>query len=313
MYLSSWAEPQRGRQWEPLFLHGVSHRRPKGKIGGNAQEDSSSEPVDSRMKYPEGHIKKSRMCIAVGFALILIGWSLALGQNGATTSAERPFFRKRYFSYRAEKFGLRILEATITLEEARSEGGEKVYLAQARVETTGVINWLFRMHNQFQSWVDARHLGPLRYVKEIHQKGIFSGEKDYRSVLTFSRGDNRVVVDGTKEVTIPPGTQDPLSFFVKYYLQGKIKPGEEIRMSIYDGIKLREVTFNARGESIETEWYGPVDVICLESKVPFSSLGEREGIIRIWFTRDRRKVPVRIGLDLPIGTVRFELESFEEW
>jgi hypothetical protein len=265
------------------------------------------------MEYREEHIKKSRMCVAIGFALIFIGWSLASGQSTNTTSLETPSFRKRSFSYGAEKFGLRILEAVITLEEAPSEGGKKVYLAQARVETTGVTNWLFRMHNQFHSWVDARYLGPLRYVKEIDQKGIFSGEKHYRSVLTFSRGDNRVVVDGTKEVTIPPGTQDPLSFFVKYYLQGEIIAGEEIRMSIYDGIRLRQVTFSARGESIETEWRGPVDVICLESKVPFSSLGEREGIIRIWFTRDRRKVPVRIGLDLPIGTVRFELESFEEW
>ncbi len=265
------------------------------------------------MEYGEEHIKKSRMFVAIGFALVFIGWSLALGQEGETISSERALFRKRQFTYGAEKFGLRILEAIITLEEAPSEGGKKVYLAQALVETTGVTNWLFRMHNQFHSWVDARYLGPMRYVKEIDQKGIFSGEKHYRSVLTFSRGDNRVVVDGTKEVTIPPGTQDPLSFFVKYYLQGEIIAGEEIRMSIYDGIKLRQVTFSARGESIETEWRGPVDVICLESKVPFSSLGEREGIIRIWFTRDRRKVPVRIGLDLPIGTVRFELESFEEW
>ncbi|MFQ5841523.1 MAG: DUF3108 domain-containing protein [Thermodesulfobacteriota bacterium] len=258
-------------------------------------------------------MKKSRMCVAIGFALIFIGWSQALGENRTTISLETPSFRKRSFSYGAEKFGLRILEAVITLEEARTEGGKKVYLAQARVETTGVTNWLFRMHNQFHSWVDARHLGPLRYVKEIDQKGIFSGEKHYRSVLTFSGGDNRVVVDGAKEVAIPPGTQDPLSFFVKYYLQEEIEPGEEIRMSIYDGIKLRKVTFGAKGELIEAAWCGPVDVICLESKVPFSSLGGREGKIRIWFTRDSRKVPVRIGLDLPIGRVRFELESFEEW
>jgi hypothetical protein len=264
------------------------------------------------MEYPEEHITKPRVCVVIGFALVLIWWSLALGENRTTTSLETPSFRKRYFSYGAEKFGLRILEAIITLEEARSEGGKKVYLAQARVDTTGVTNWLFRMHNQFHSWVDARHLGSLRYVKEVHQKGIFSGEKHYRSVLTFSRGNNRVVVDGAKEVAIPPGTQDPLSFFTKYYLQEGIEPGEEIRMSIYDGIKLREVTFSARGESIKTEWCGPVDVICLESKVPFSSLGEREGIIKIWFTRDRRKIPVRIGLELPIGTVRFELESFNE-
>ena len=282
--------------------------------GGIVREDPRNEVLGSRMEYLEERITKSHICIAIGFALIFIGCSMALGQNRTTDfpERERAFLGKRRFSYGVKKYGLRILEATITLEEVRSKAGEKVYFVQAQVDTTGVTNWFFRMHNRFYSWVDARHLGPLRYVKEINQKGIFSEDKHYRSVLTFDREDNRVVVDGTKEVAVPPGTQDPLSFFVKYYLGEEIKQAEEIRMTIYDGIKLRKVFFDSKGESIETQWCGPVDVICLESKVPFSSLGGREGIIRIWFTRDRRKVPVRIGLDLPIGTVQFELESFEE-
>ncbi len=283
------------------------------KTGGTAKEDPRFEPADSSMAYLKEHITKSRICIATGVALVFIGWSPALGQKKETASPERALFRKRQFTYSAEKFGLRILEAVITLEAAQSEAGKKVYLVQARVETTGVTNWFFRMHNRFYSRVDARNFSSLRYVKEIHQKGIFSGEKEYTSVLTFSRGDSRVIVDGTKVITVPPGTQDPLSFFVKYYLGEEIKPGEAIRMTIYDGIKLRQVIFNTKRESIDTQWRGQVEVICLESKVPFSSLGEREGIIRIWCTRDRRKVPVRIGFDLPIGMVRFELESFEEW
>jgi len=266
------------------------------------------------MEYRQGYITKSRTCIAIGLTLIFIGCSMAWGQDGmmGLPQGERSPLQKRCFSYGAEKFGIRILEAVISLEEAQSKAGERVYVVQAHVNTTGVTNWLFRMHNRFYSWVDARYFGPLRYVKEINQDGIFSGEKRYRSVLTFSREENRVVVDGTKEVAVPPGTQDPLSFFVKYYLGEEIKPAEEIRMTIYDGIKVRKVCFDAKGERIQTQRGGSVDVICLESKVPFSSLGGREGMIRIWFTRDGRRVPIRIGLDLPIGTVQFELESFEE-
>ncbi len=265
------------------------------------------------MGYSQGHNTKSCICIAIGLAFILIGCSMAWGRNGMIDlrQGESHLLGKRCFSYGAEKFGLRILEAVITLEEAQSKVGERMYVVEAQVNTTGVTDWLFRMHNRFYSWVDARHFGPLRYVKEINQDGIFSGEKRYRSVLTFSREENRVFVDGTKEVAVPPGTQDPLSFFVKYYLGQEIKPAEEIRMTIYDGIKVRKVRFDAKGECIKTQQGGAVDVICLESKVPFSSLGGKEGIIRIWFTRDGRRVPVRIGLDLPIGTVQFELESFE--
>ncbi len=267
-----------------------------------------------RVEYRDDHVAKSCIYIAMGFALIFIGCLTRLAQTGTTRHPQgaRSSLEKRCFSYSAKKYGLRILEAVITLEEAESKAGEKVYVVQAQVDTTGVTSWFFRMHNRFYSWVDAGHFGSLRYVKEINQDGIFSGEKRYKSMLTFHGEENRIVVDGEKELAVPPGTQDPLSFFVRYYLGEEIKPDEEIRMTIYDGIKLRKVCFAAKGEYIETDWCGPVDVICLKSKVPFSSLGGREGIIRIWFTRDRRKVPVRIGLDLPIGTVQFELESFEE-
>ena len=273
-------------------------------------EELGITPEDAEMDL-RNYMTKCAIAIAIGGALVYGSWSLAWGQGGAT-STESPRFRKKQFVYGAEKWGLRILEAVITLEEVQSGEGEKAYVARAQVDTTGVTSVFFSMHNRFHSWVDADHFGPLRYLKEIHQNGIFSGEKRYTSILNFVPGENRVVVDGEKEINLPPDTQDPLSFFVKYYLEEEIKAGQEIHMSIYDGIRLREVTFMARGESIETSLCGRVEVICLESKVPFSSLGGREGIIKIWFTRDRRKVPARIGLELPIGTVHFDLESFEE-
>jgi len=296
--------------WERLCLPDVSSPGDWVREGGSLRITS----MGRRMEYRDDHMAKSCISIGMGFALIFIGCLATVAQTGTTgrPQGEGPSLEKRYFRYGAKKYGLRILEAVITLEEAQAKAGEKVYVVQAQVDTTGVTNWFFRMHNRFHSWVDAGHFGSLRYVKEINQDGIFSGEKCYRSVLTFHREENRVVMDGEKELSVPPGTQDPLSFFVRYYLGEEIKPDEEIRMTIYDGIKLRKVSFAAKGECIETEWGGPVDVICLKSKVPFSSLGGREGIIRIWFTRDRRKVPVRIGLDLPIGTVQFDLESFQE-
>jgi hypothetical protein len=85
-------------------------------------------------------------------------------------------------------------------------------------------------------------------------------------------------------------------------------------MTIYDGIKLREVTFAARCTEISTPLYGEVKAVCLESEVPFSSLGDQEGTIKIWYTDDERRLPVNITLELPsLGSVEFELERVEVW
>jgi hypothetical protein len=175
------------------------------------------------------------------------------------------------------------------------------------------------MHNRFSSYVKEDGLEPLRYVKEIDQRGVFSRNKRYTDILTFDPANCTVVVEredppDAQEIAVPPHTYDPLSIFLKCFLETEVEDGNQITMRIYDGIKLREVTFAATSGEIPTPLYGEVKTICLESEVPFSSLGDKEGAIKIWYTDDERRFPVNITLELPsLGSVAFELERVETW
>jgi hypothetical protein len=97
--------------------------------------------------------------------------------------------------------------------------------------------------------------------------------------------------------------------FARYYLKEELRPGKEIQMSIFDGIRLREMVFHSKKEKMKTKKYGEVEAICLESTTSFSTFGEKEGAIRIWYMMDEGKIPISIELDLPIGSVKFELEE----
>ncbi len=82
-------------------------------------------------------------------------------------------------------------------------------------------------------------------------------------------------------------------------------------MSIYDGVKVRQMLFHSKKEKVKSKMYGEVEAVCLESTTSFTSFAEKEGIIRIWYIKDREKTPILMELDLPIGDVKFELESIE--
>jgi len=58
--------------------------------------------------------------------------------------------------------------------------------------------------------------------------------------------------------------------------------------------------------------YGEVEAVCLESSTAFSTFGDKEGRIRIWYTADGKKTPILMELELPIGHIKFELESMEK-
>ena len=99
--------------------------------------------------------------------------------------------------------------------------------------------------------------------------------------------------------------------FAKYYFKEELHPGKDIQMSIFDGVKLRQMVFCSKKGKVDSKTYGEVEAVCLESSTSFSSFEDREGIIRIWYTTDGKKIPILIELDLPIGNVKFELESVE--
>ncbi len=83
-------------------------------------------------------------------------------------------------------------------------------------------------------------------------------------------------------------------------------------MSIHDGVKLRQMVFHSKKERVTSKIFGEVEAVCLESTTSFSSFGEKEGIIRIWYTADGKKTPILMELELPVGSVKFELEEVRQ-
>jgi hypothetical protein len=218
------------------------------------------------------------------------------------------------FHYQAHKLGATILKASLSIER---DG--PLHVVKVTVDSIGVTRPVFRMHNRFTSYIKEAGLEPCRYIKEVDQKGIFSKKKRYTDILTFDPGSGKVIVErvdppGVQEISVPPQTYDPLAVFLKFFLGSEGRNGHTIEMKIYDGIKLKQVTFFVAGDEIPTSLYGVVKAISVESKVPFSSLGDREGVIKIWYTDDERRFPVIMLLKLPsVGNVEFELERVETW
>ena len=222
----------------------------------------------------------------------------------------------KVFLYTAKKFGIAILKASIGIENGIA--GEGKSFCQVRAEIHSVnLGFLFRMNNRFISTMVADTCVPVQYVKEIDQDGLLKETKNYHQTLTFDSHHQRVVVEkkGEKErreVTLPPETFDPLSMFARCYLKENLPLHQDLRMSIYDGVKLRQMVFRPKQERVKSKIYGEVEAICLESTTSFASFEDKEGVIRIWYTNDEKKTPILMEFELPVGNVRFELDEVKE-
>ncbi len=191
-----------------------------------------------------------------------------------------------------------------------------MFKIQAVFHSNPSLEFLFRMNNRFTSILESGTYTPVTSLKEIDQQGLLMKKKNYRQILTFDPLRQKVVVEGKepserKEITLPPGTYDPLAMFARFYLKEEFLPGQDIQMSIFDGLRLRQIIFHSRKEKVVSKMYGEIEAVRLDSKTFFSTFGDQEGAIHIWYTTDGRKIPVLIETDLPVGKIRFDLESIE--
>jgi len=248
--------------------------------------------------------------------MVLSCASFALGDAakevpGALSSSGKVFL------FTAKEFGVPILKASIEIDNGTSETGRPLYQVQARVDSLNSLGFLFRMNNRFISTMELETCSPVRYVKEINQGGFLIKDKNYLQTFTFDFSNKRVILERTdkkkgQEIPITTDTYDPLSMFTRCYLKEQLLPGQDLRMSIYDGVKLRQMVFHSKKERVRSKLFGEVEAVCLESSTSFSTFGDKEGIIRIWYAADGKKTPLAMELDLPVGTLKFELEEVKE-
>ena len=264
-------------------------------------------------------MRQDRRKLAAGllfFIGVISGWGFAANGNGDQQIPVSKPGPGKVFLYAARKFGVPILKASIRIENGSSEQGKPLYHISASVDSFR-FGFFFRMNNRFLSTVQAETCSPVRYVKEIDQEGLLIEKKHYLQTITFDYPNKKVVVERgeekeRQEIPLSSETYDPLSMFAKYYLKEEIYPGQGIQMSIFDGVKLRQMVFYSKKGKIKSRRYGEVDAVCLESNTPFSSFEDKEGKIRIWYTTHGEKTPILIELELPVGHIEFELESVEK-
>jgi hypothetical protein len=250
------------------------------------------------------------------FIVTISWWGFAAYGNEQKQIPEPKLGPEKVFIYVAKKFGIPILKASIKIENGSSKQGKPLYQISASVDSLH-FGFLFRMNNRFLSTIQAETCAPVLYVKEIDQEGLLIEKKHYLQTVTFDYSTKKVVVEkGEKkerqEIPISSETHDPLSMFAKYYLKEEIHPGQDIHMSIFDGVKLRQMVFYLKKGKVKSKRYGEVEAVCLESSTSFSSFEDREGKIRIWYTTYGEKTPILIELELPVGHIDFELESIEK-
>jgi hypothetical protein len=208
-------------------------------------------------------------------------------------------------TFSVEYFGIAAGIATLGVEQGPLMHGRPTLRIVATARTHPAFEWIFKVRDRIESYLDAQGLFPWQYEKHLREGGYAND-----AVMVYDQPKCQVIKDQGKTIVPAPAcTQDVLSEFY-FYRTLAAKPGDVASIPVVaDDGKTYEVVVTAKREERITGPTGTYDCLVVVPAMKFEGLFQAKGQIEIWLTNDARRVPVLIKTKIVIGTIDIVLRE----
>ena len=222
-------------------------------------------------------------------------------------SSARSFQVGEQLTYELSWLNIIAGTAVMAVSGAGTDGNRPLAKLITTTQSSPLITKFFPVDNRVESIVDPATLLPEHLTFKRRE-----GKKNEDIEYTFHQKEGTVTVvkGGTTEtLEMPQGTQDVISCLYFARSELSLRPGSSLTMNVYHDKKNRKL--DVLVEEIETvsgPW-GEVETARVLVVMPFQGLFLNKGNIRVWFTNDDRRIPVRMKAKVIIGSIVADLVS----
>ena len=238
--------------------------------------------------------------------MILGAWSSSVSWAGVgDVTPARPFQVGEQLTFEISWLNITAGTAVMAVTGAGLDGGQPLVKLVTTAQSRPVITKFFPVDNRVESLLDLATLLPEHLLFKRRE-----GKKKEDIEYTFQQKEGKVTVikGGTTEtLDMPLGTHDVISCL--YYARSalSLQPGASLTMNVYHDKKNRKLDVQVEEiETISGSW-GKVETARVLVVMPFQGLFLNQGNIRVWFTNDERRIPVRMKAKVVIGSIVADL------
>jgi hypothetical protein len=232
------------------------------------------------------------------------------GENGVVIfkSDMADFIHERYL-YKIRWLGLTAAEVELENLGIENYRGRDCYHIVIKARTNRVLNFIFKVRDEFHSYIDSETLKPLAYIVKRREGGYRS---ETETIFDYDKGKltHRSLLNGSsKELDLEPDYEDFVSCFYRFRTSEFDKDFYSFKIIHRTKVWRVDIEIIKKG-FLEIRGHGSPKVI-LAKITALSGEEKAKGIAWVWFSGDNRKVPLlgQFNIDIPIvGTVRAALE-----
>lgn len=254
------------------------------------------------------------------FALIVLSGSAFPGAKPepatlAAVPGARVIAPPPWYEFPAEKYVFSVQwhmfnAGTSSVMLQRSASGLHV---TATADSSGFPEKLYKVHDLFSGDINSRTFCTQR-VSKHNEEGPH--RRDYRIVLDYAREKSFVDITDLKtsqtthsEFDIPPCVTDVISGF--FYLASlPLQPGFSQIFPVNDNGKTSDIKIEVEGRDRVKGPTGQYDTLRVKAE-PIAGAMKGKGTLWVWFSDDRRHIPVQMKSKLGFATLSFQLQKVE--
>ena len=256
------------------------------------------------MKYTKQQIlnKMKKSLYIISLLVVTLGFS----QTTSFKNGEHLKYKLSYSNFLTAGY------ATMNIKKAKYNSKEVFHIV-GKGKTTGMINWFFKVRDNYETFIDKKTLLPYKFIRQIDEGGY---KKD-REII-FNQKDNEAVVFDKKTKKVKSfktqkGVQDLLSTL--YYMRNKditnFKVGDEISLPIFLDNEIMNMKLRFLGrETIKTN-LGEIKAVKFMPLVASGRIFKEQESVTVWVSDDLNKIPLRIKASLSVGSLRADLKSYK--
>ena len=193
--------------------------------------------------------------------------------------------------YRVDFIGITMGYARFRYKGKVTIAGKPAYHLTVRAWTSGVLSFIYPINDTIDYYLDAETIVPIRQEFTKHE-----GEKDDVALYDQETGwityRYRRTGKIRKRVETVPSVYDPVS--VAYYFRWRDLGVESRPRNMYGGRKLYQISTRILGNERIITNQGEVNTVLVVPVIRRDGKPDNKGDLKIWFSRDERRVPVRL-------------------
>ncbi|MBM3412364.1 MAG: DUF3108 domain-containing protein [Bacteroidetes bacterium] len=184
--------------------------------------------------------------------------------------------------------------------------GKPVYHVVGTGVTHPSYDWIYRVRDRYESYIDTNTLQPLRFVRNVEEGGY-----KINQLYDFNKSTN-IAATTKGEYAVPACVQDVLSsiYYARNIDFGRFKPGDKIPFTMFLDYENFNLFIRYHGkETIKTR-YGIFRTIKFSPLLVKGTIFEGGEKMTVWVTDDANHIPVRIESPIVVGKVKVDMMSY---